>query len=64
MGVQGSADSGSTSEQWTKMENFRDMLEALAAGKDLLDNPNGYGSKSSPRVTHKSGVRDGGKGSV
>ena len=60
MGVQGDTDSGSTSEQWTKFENYRDMLEVLAAGEDVLANPNGYGTKSKPRVVHKAGEHDGG----
>ena len=52
MRVQGTTDSGSASPQWNKFENYRDMLETLAYGGVLTDNPAGFGTASKSRVTH------------
>jgi prepilin-type N-terminal cleavage/methylation domain-containing protein len=54
MKIQGDFDSGSnnTGQKWNILENYRDMLETLAQGRDLLDNSSGYGTRSNPRVKH------------
>lgn len=47
----GSADSGNT---WARMDNYRDMLEVIAYGGDVMDNAAGWGTDAAPRVTHAS----------
>jgi prepilin-type N-terminal cleavage/methylation domain-containing protein len=49
-----------TSTDWIRYDNYRDMLECLAYGQSLMANPVGYGSSSVARVTHKAGETNGG----
>jgi prepilin-type processing-associated H-X9-DG protein len=55
MAANGSVGSGNASQTWNRLDNYRDMLETLAFGGNLLDNPLGYGSVTVNRVTHYSG---------
>ncbi|MDB5326337.1 MAG: xcpT 4 [Phycisphaerales bacterium] len=54
IGIQGEYDT--TGEGWNRMENYRDMLETLAAGRSLDDNPFAYvknGGNTGSRVYHQ-----------
>lgn len=64
MAIQGDGGSGSAKETWNRLDNYRDMLETLAYGGDLLDNPVGYGSDNSPRMTHQAGEKYPGTSTV
>ena len=61
MKKEGTADTGSASTAWPRMENYRDILETQAYGGNLLDNANGLGTDTSPRVTHFANETDPGK---
>ena len=58
---------GNDGPGWNKLENYRDMLETVAAGRPLADNPQGFGKgggNESGRVYHVKGERGCGQGTL